>query len=82
MANRKNKVKFGLKNCHYALVSIDDEGAVTFGSPVRLPGSVSLPLMQRATTIRSMRTIPFITCARPTTAIPRILNWLSCRRIS
>ncbi|HUM84704.1 MAG TPA: phage tail protein [Lachnospiraceae bacterium] len=44
MANRKNKVKFGLKNCHYALVSIDDEGAVTFGSPVRLPGSVSLAL--------------------------------------
>ena len=35
MSNTNNKVKFGLKNCHYAKATLDpDTNAVTFGTPV------------------------------------------------
>ena len=40
----KNKVKFNICSVHYALLSIDDEGAVSFGTPVPMPGAVSLSL--------------------------------------
>lgn len=40
----ENKVKFGLKNVRYALVTIDDTGAMTYGTPVRIPGAVNLTL--------------------------------------
>ena len=45
MPNTSNKVKFGLKNCHYALATLDpDTNVVTFGTPVAIPGAVNLSL--------------------------------------
>ena len=38
----KNKVRFGLKNAYYAKATFDDDGNVSYGTPKRLPGAVSL----------------------------------------
>lgn len=38
-----NKVRYGLKNAHYAIIT-DTAGVITFGTPVKLPGAVNLTL--------------------------------------
>ena len=45
MQNKSNKVRFGLKNCHYAKATLDpDTNVVTFGTPVAIPGAVNLSM--------------------------------------
>ena len=45
MANKKNKVKFGLNKVHYAKITgWSDDGVPAFASPVRIPGAVSLSI--------------------------------------
>lgn len=40
----KNKIKFGLKNVHRADVISDETGVVTYGTPVKMEGAVTLTL--------------------------------------
>lgn len=44
MSKKKNKVRFGLKNAHYAKATFDEDGNVSYEKPVRLPGAVSLSM--------------------------------------
>lgn len=44
MANKKNKVKFNICNVHYALLATDTDGNISYGTPVAMPGAVSLSL--------------------------------------
>lgn len=44
MAEKNNKVKYNLKNTHYALLNIAEDGMVSYGTPTPMPGSVSISL--------------------------------------
>lgn len=44
MANKKNKVKFNICNVHYAPIIVAEEGTVSFGTPVPMPGAVSISM--------------------------------------
>ena len=61
MANKKNKVKFGLTNVHYAKIKdwvTDASGAnltPVYVDPVRLPGAVSISIDANCDTSSSFR---------------------------
>lgn len=42
MANKDNKVKYNIKNAHYALQKESDDGTITFDTPKPILGSVSV----------------------------------------
>lgn len=44
MPDKNNKVKFNLKNAHYALLTIAEDGAVSYAAPTPMLGSVSISL--------------------------------------
>ena len=40
----RNKVEFGLRNVHYAVITEGDDGAITYGTPTKIPGAVSIKI--------------------------------------
>lgn len=49
---KENKVEFGLRNCYYAVVTVDESGKITYGVPKKLPGAVSITFDKSGDLIR------------------------------
>lgn len=48
----KNKVHYDLKNVFVALLTVDESGAVTFGTPKRMPGAIGMDLSAQGNTVK------------------------------
>lgn len=40
----ENKVEFGLRNAYYAPITESEDGSISYATPVRIPGAVSLTI--------------------------------------
>ena len=49
---KENKVEFGLRNCYYAVVTVEESGKITYGAPKKLPGAVSITFDKSGDLIR------------------------------
>lgn len=49
---KNNKVQFNLKNVHYAPISTGEDGAITYETPVAIPGAVSLTLTRQGSEVK------------------------------
>mgnify|MGYP000212632181 FL=1 len=49
---KENKVEFGLRNCYYAVVTVDESGKIAYGAPKKLPGAVSITFDKSGDLIR------------------------------
>ena len=45
------KIRYGLSNCYYALLTVNTSGVETYATPVKLPGSVALTLESSGETV-------------------------------
>lgn len=45
-----NKIKYGLRNCYYAVATEGTGGALTYATPVPIPGAVNLSLSPEGST--------------------------------
>lgn len=43
----ENKITFGLKNAHYAKITVDEDGTIAYATPKPLPGSTEISLEPR-----------------------------------
>ena len=48
----KNKVHYDLKNVFVALLTVDESGTVTFGTPKRMPGAIGMDLSAQGNTVK------------------------------
>jgi len=47
-----NKVQFSLKNVHYAPITVGEDGAITFETPIHIPGAVSLTMNRQGSEVK------------------------------
>lgn len=47
-----NKVQFNLKNVHYVPIETEEDGSITYGTPVPFPGAVSLVLTRQGSEVK------------------------------